>query len=242
MKIKNILLTLIALAIFVPAIQAQNWWKNGMKGEGPTVTKTLNVSSFDAVKLMFSGDVYLKQGSSQSVTVEGQQNIIDNIETAVSNNLWKIKFDKPVRDYKDLKIYITVPTLTAATVSGSGDIYGESKFNNLGGLLLGISGSGNIQMDFDAKDVKSQISGSGDMRLAGKANALEIKVSGSGDINAARLQTEKCSVKISGSGDAKVDVQEALMVSISGSGDVYYKGRPRIQTKISGSGDINSID
>ena len=72
---------LVLVSLFLSTeIQAQNWWKSGIKGEGPVVTRDLNVGKFTGVSLGFSGDVYLTQGSSQSVKVEGQANIIDNIK------------------------------------------------------------------------------------------------------------------------------------------------------------------
>ena len=146
-------------------VNAQNWWKDGIKGEGPTVSKTFDLKSFEAFNLQISGNVYIKQGSKQSVKIEGQQNIIDNIKQVVEDKYWKIGFDKPVRKHDPIKVYITVPHLTKAYVSGSGDILGQGKFTNLDDLILGISGSGNIEFDATAKDLEVKISGSGDIDL-----------------------------------------------------------------------------
>lgn len=237
---KLLYLVLILATVFNAPLSAQNWWKNGMRGEGPKVTKTLNLDNFNAVGLSLSADVYLKQGNSQQVTIEGQENIINNIVTDVSGNYWKIKFDRPVRNHDGIKIYITIPTLTKAYISGSGGIFGQTKFTGLNELYLGISGSGDLELDFDASSTESKISGSGDMKLGGSTNDLAITISGSGDISAYDLSAQSCNIRISGSGGAKVDVQENLEVRVSGSGDVYYEGRPRLSSKISGSGDVTS--
>ncbi len=236
---KKFLLVFFSLAVCSSAY-SQNWWKSGIVGEGPSVKKTLDLDAFHALSLTFSGDVYLKQGSSQKVEVEGQQNIIDNIETEVDNGYWKIKFDRPVRKHEKLKVYITVPKLTKAYVSGSGDIIGQSTFTGLEDLDLGISGSGNIKFGAEAKSIVSKISGSGDLDLSGAAETMEMRISGSGNISAYNLKTQSCSVYISGSGDCEISVEENLEVRVSGSGDVAYKGRPRINTKITGSGDLIS--
>ena len=57
------------------------------------MTKTLNLDNFDGFTMAISGNVYIKQGSKQSVSVEAQQNIIDNIVTEVKDKEWKIKFE-----------------------------------------------------------------------------------------------------------------------------------------------------
>jgi hypothetical protein len=233
---KLFLLTFLSF-VFAAHLSAQ--WGSGIKGKGPIVEKELNLSSFDAIKLKISGDVFLKQGP-QRVMVKGQQNIIDNIETDVSDNVWEIEFDERVRKYDGLKIYIMVPDLSSINVSGSGDIEGKSKFTGLNDLYIAVSGSGNIKLDFEAEKVETKISGSGDLDLNGSADSFSASISGSGDINAIGLEVDDAQVRISGSGDCSIHAKEALQVKISGSGDVDYKGRPRINSKVSGSGDLNA--
>ena len=234
-------LLVLSLTMFLClSISAQNWWKDGIRGEGPTVTKTLNISPFHAVSLGFSGNVYLKQGSTQSVEVEGQQNIINNIKTGVRDGLWKINFDRPVRKHEPVNIYITIPKVTKAHLSGSGDLVSKGSFTGLDELALSISGSGDIRFEAEASAISARISGSGDIDLSGKAAKVQLKVSGSGDIEAYDLQARDCNIQISGSGNCQITAEEMLEVKVSGSGDVYYKGRPRIHSKISGSGDLIS--
>ena len=222
------------------SVIAQNWWKDGIRGEGPTVTKTMQLDKFHAVSLGFSGNVYLKQGNTQSVEVEGEQNIIDNIKTSVRDGLWKINFDRPVRKHEPVNIYITIPKITKAHLSGSGDLVSKGTFTGLEDLELSISGSGDIKFAAEAGAISARISGSGDIDLSGQAKMVNLKVSGSGDIEAYDLKAQDCSVQISGSGNCQITAEEMLEVRVSGSGDVYYKGRPRINSKISGSGDLVS--
>jgi uncharacterized protein YaiE (UPF0345 family) len=235
---KNLFTTLTFCFILTATLSAQNWWKSGIKGEGPTVERNLQLNNFEGITLAFSGNVYLKQGSSQSVKVVGQQNIIDNIKTDVSNGHWKIGFDRPVRNHDKLEIYITIPTLNKAVVSGSGNISSEGKFSASGDAYVGVSGSGNVSLNLSASSIETKISGSGNINLDGSTNDMSIQISGSGNVRAYELAAANCSVSISGSGGAKVNVNDDLSVRISGSGDVFYKGRPRVKSKVSGSGDV----
>ncbi len=240
MKINSVFsLLFLASFLFSCNLESQNWG-TGVKGQGPKVTKNLELSDFDGLALTINGDVYLRQGNQQSVKVEAQQNILDLMSTEVKDGVWKIKFDKNVGNHEGVKIWVTIPSLTQATVSGSGSIKGENTFTGVGDLQLAISGSGNIKLDANSNALDVAISGSGGMNLGGSTGKCEIGISGSGDVSAFDLQTSSCSVRISGSGDASVNVNENLDVAIAGSGDVYYKGNARVKSKISGSGDVIS--
>lgn len=233
-------LTFFIVFLFASSACTQNWGGSGITGEGPKVTKTLDIDNFSGLALAISADVHIKQGSSQSVKVEGQQNIIDNLKKEVKNGVWKVGFDKNVRKHEPVTIWVTVPSVNDLSVSGSGSIIGDSKFSNLGNLSLAISGSGNIKFDSDSKNLEVAISGSGNMNLAGSTGASNMRISGSGDINAFDLTASTCDVKISGSGDSSVNVSDKLDVAIAGSGDVFYKGRPSVRSKVSGSGSVES--
>lgn len=216
------------------------WGGAGIKGEGPTVEKTLNVGDFEGIAMSVGGDTYLTQGGTASVKVKGQQNVIDNLKTEVRNGVLHVKFDKSVRNYDKLEFEITVPTLKEVSVAGSGNVVSRSDFKNLNDVRVAISGSGDIQLSLSAQNVKSSIAGSGNMQLKGSTNSLDISIAGSGDLNADGLQAQTATVSISGSGNSEVNVQQDLDVRVAGSGDVYYRGRPSVRSKVSGSGNVQS--
>lgn len=219
-------------------LNAQKWI--GIRGEGPVVKKDLSLDRFDKLGLAISANVFINQGSTQKVTVEGQANLIDNLVTEVKDGRWTVKFRDNVRSMESMRIYVTMPNIADLSISGSGDIVAENALstNDLG---LHISGSGSIKVPtLQGADVDAHISGSGSVVLGGKAQQLEIHISGSGDVNAINLNTIACQVHVSGSGDCNVDVRESLEVRISGSGDVRFKGQPRLMSKVSGSGSVAS--
>ncbi len=211
---------------------------NGVKGTGEVVSKDLSLDDFTGFELAISGDVILSKGSTQKVRVEAQQNIIDVLNTSISGDTWKIKFDNNVSNCKKPKFYITIPALTSIGVSGSGNINTTNTFENLNDLDVFVSGSGNIKLNASAKSIKTNLSGSGNITLDGSVESQNIKISGSGDINAFDLEVEEATVNISGSGECELNVSKNLEVRISGSGDVTYKGAANVSSKITGSGDV----
>jgi hypothetical protein len=218
---------------------------NGMGfvlGEGPVVRRTLDLDPFEGIKLSISADVTITQGDQQLVEVEGQDNLIDLITTEVQGGVWRISSHKNFRNNKSLRVYITLPRLSSAGVSGSGNITGTNIFNNSEELDLAVSGSGNISLEVEAGSIEAGISGSGDMELRGNTQSFGVGISGSGDVEALNLTTAQARIRISGSGDVEIHVTEELDASISGSGDVRYRGQPRaVKARSSGSGDIEAI-
>lgn len=229
----------VLLLVFIGSTLSGQSWR-GIVGDGQKVKQTLAVDDFNKLTLSIAGDLYIRQGNSQSVEVEAQQNIIDNIKTEVKDDRWKVRFDKNVRKHSGVTIWVTVKDLSAIGVSGSGSITGENTFT-ADDLNVSISGSGNIEMDIEADDINVGISGSGNITLEGKSETMDCAISGSGNIRAQDFETVSCDINISGSGDVRCDVSGDLTATVSGSGDVYYEGNPRVKARVSGSGDIEPI-
>jgi hypothetical protein len=215
-----------------------------VSGSGPIVTETRDISGFVEIKSEFSGDIFVTQGPTYRVAIESQQNIIDVVETVLSNKTLtlRLKHHTSVRPKERIKVHITVPEIEALVVSGSGNIEMMSHLVS-DYLHLKIKGSGSINLnDVRATEVDAEISGSGEINIAGgEIHSEKIDISGSGDVYAENLKASKADIKIAGSGDARVFVTDRLKVRISGSGSVYYKGSPDVDINISGSGSVKRI-
>ncbi len=239
---RNLFIYVLAFSLFfLSACHDDDIW--GIRGEGPAVSETRNLSEFDQIDFGVDGEVILKQGPVQEVTIEGQRNILDVLETKVRNGKLEINFDHmQVRRYRDIKVYITVPEVTYLKVSGSGRITGEEDFS-VSDLQIRVSGSGDINFSaVGATNIDSEISGSGDLYLTGDCLKHNSTISGSGKIKAYDLLTEDTSIRISGSGDAEIAVSDYLKATVSGSGKVRYKGSPTVDVNISGSGKVERAD
>ena len=211
---------------------------NCIKGEGSIVTQEINVSEFTGVKLEIAADIYITQADAFTVSVTGQQNIINELERDVNSGTWEVEFDRCVKNYNELTINITMPEVEYLAISGSGTIYSENTLD-VNELYMVISGSGDMILDLDASVVEAKISGSGQIKLKGETQRVDYKISGSGNYRAFDLLSNVVEVKISGSGDAEVFAKDFLEVEITGSGDVFYKGTPSsFNVSATGSGRV----
>jgi hypothetical protein len=212
-----------------------------IKGNGPTITESRSVQGFTRIRAAMSGDVYVRQDSVYKVEIHAQKNIIDVLNTTVSDGQLKIDFDhnKRIGNHDRVEIFISCPNVTGLSVSGSGNITAMNKLSP-SGIDLNVSGSGTISIpELNTGNIDAGISGSGDIVvLNGQAGSVKTDISGSGYLDLMGVVATTANTRTSGSGDTKVNVSDELAVKISGSGDVYYRGRPRITTNISGSGKL----
>lgn len=200
------------------------------------------VPDFSGLSIAVPGEVFLVQGQTQKLVVEGTERVLDNLITEVRGGQLSIRMPNRwnFRRNDRLKVYVTMPEIKNLTLSGSARLNAESPVR-AGNISITISGSGRVDIDdFAATDLSVTISGSGRINLGGTQNLEKSKIviSGSGRMESGSLPAENIDVNVSGSGTCRVHATSGLNVRISGSGRVIYTGNPLIDARISGSGRV----
>jgi hypothetical protein len=225
----------------IASIQFGDFTGEIVAGSGNVVTESRAVSNFDRVEFSVPGKLTIQQGSSESLTISAEDNIMPLLVTNVSGGRLTIRF-KPgynIRTTRAPEFTLMVKNLREIGVSSSGSVFVQAL--DTGNLDLTISSSGSITIDtLQASNIIARISSSGDISLAGNADQLNLRISSSGKFQAADLQINRADVRISSSGDATLWVMEDLKVNISSSGDVYYYGSPSVTQRITSSGKVVS--
>lgn len=209
-----------------------------LEGNGIPQTESRRASGFDEIASSGDFDVTVVPGSTYSVEVTAESNLLSYIETDVVGKTLKIRTRGlySLREHHPVEVYITTPVLNGLTLSGSGLINTDSFMSN--DFRITLSGSGDIDTKISADQIKANVSGSGTIFLEGDAYESEFVISGSGKIKSYNLEQSYCQASISGSGDIYVNVSETIDANISGSGRVHYINHPVVHTSISGSGSV----
>lgn len=209
---------------------------------GPIVQEERALAPFTQINSEISGDVILVQNDIQKITVQAQENIIDDIRTEVVGGQLNIYLKNRPRltTGKGFKVYITVPKVNRLVLNGSGDIEAQNEITLAENMELVLKGSGNFDLPkLVCEDLYAELIGSGKINIdGGIVDEMHLKLKGSGNFNAAQLATNKAWINLTGSGNATVRVTENLYATISGSGNIYYYGNPIVTENISGSGKI----
>jgi hypothetical protein len=248
---------IILITIFSVAIMFSTGCRKYFKvdGNNQVTSETRQLVSFDRVENDGTFNVYIRQDSIFSATVEAESNLIPHIRTRVNGNTLIIDTRENLRPNFPMNVYVTTPILQGAYLNGSGTVVCDSLdteylemvlsgsgsmsgYANTNSLATRISGSGNISIEAYTNTCSATISGSGDMDLLGETLNGNFSISGSGNIRSYNFQQKECISKISGSGNMYLNVSELLDVTISGSGSVYYIGDPSITVRITGSGQV----
>ena len=213
----------------------------GERGSGNVVTETREVSGFHAIEVEYPAQVFVSQGSRESLEIEAEDNLLPNLKTEVRNGRLEIFYrrenGKHVNPTKTVKINIVVKDLDQVDFSSAGELSVEKlKTDNLD---VSLSGAGNLHLDdVQLRGLGVSLSGAGSMTASGTAEDLDVNISGFGDFKGGDLHGQVARVNISGAGSATVWVDEDLMAGISGAGSISYYGAASVSKQISGVGGV----
>jgi len=203
---------------------------------GPLASVSPEIADVTAVELDTNGDVVITEGE-PSLTITAPEGVIGRLTAdVVAGTLVLGRTGGPMPVIGRVTYQLTVPSLEAITVNGSGDVRSTVSADT---LRIEIEGSGDVEVTGIAStDVRVEVSGSGDVELSGTAESLTVELEGSGEIDASGLVVRDAVVEVTGSGDVDVHATETLRAEVSGSGDIRYSGSPDVDSRVTGSGDI----
>lgn len=224
------------------------------KANDTLVTINPLVSNFDKLKIEGPVDIVITQGPNESLKLTFPVAVQSRVVAGVAGHTLRIHnkhdnwsqgekswySDKSYwrRSHARIVAYLTVKELKDITVSGSGTLAFDNGFRS-DAMKLTLRGSGNIHGKITTKDLASKISGSGKIEISGSADRSVINITGSGNFMAPDLITANSAVRVSGSGDAKINANEEVTAAITGSGGVSYTGSAKkITSAKSGSGYV----
>ncbi len=232
---KILLISLIAFNFFTyQFLQAQF-----IKGDGNVIKSNRNISSFKSIEVEDGIDLYISQGSKESLLVEADQNLHQYIQTEIKGDNLRIYLSKGVRKANSLKIKLTILDIKGLSASGGSDVYtqGNLKLNDLSVIC---SGGSDIRLEIETRELKFKASGGSDGFIKGIAKVFKAKASGGSDIKASSLEAGTCEIEVTGGSDAEIHATGELLVRATGGSDVSYKGKPsKIDSNMSGGSSLH---
>lgn len=211
-------------------------------------TQSRQVSGFTAVASGGPFNVHIKMDGMESVKVEADDNIVNEIETVVEGSTLKIRFkdrnwSNRYNHIHKAEIYVSAKALTGLVNSGSGHMEVEGTITTSGEFKAVLSGSGSIRTSVKSGNVNAVISGSGSIKIGGNTGDAELTISGSGQIEGKDLKAESVKATITGSGNVYITAEKSVSGHITGSGSVLYSGSASVvDTRTIGSGRVSKAD
>lgn len=193
-------------------------------------SKTFAARDFSAIVLKGGSTLKVTQGAEFSVSAYGEKADLEYAKVEVDDDTLSLSVEPDrkslfgvvtVSSEPDIEFRVTLPTISAIRVTGSGEATAETLESAK--LDLRVTGSGVIRVDKVA------------------AESLNTNVTGSGDLILGTILAVQGNTGVTGSGDVRMDnfIGEALNAQIKGSGDMIIGGKvANLKVNVMGSGDF----
>lgn len=234
-----------------------------VRGSGTVTEENRDPGNFSSIRLSMEGTLHLSMGSSISLQVEAEDNLLEYIETNVMGGRLVIETRQGInlQPTKPIHYSLTVPELNAIEITSSGDVEagdlqsdsfsveisssGDVSIRNLvvDSVSVRISSSGDVSItNLAAESISVMISSSGNLEiLGGQVEKQDISISSSGEYRAGNLASAEADVTLTSSGDATLQVSDRLSGRLSSSGNLYYIGNPNVNVRTTSSGNTTQI-
>lgn len=203
--------------------------------------RSFDVGSFDRIAAAGSADVTVTTGKAISVRATGDEAALDRLDIRVEDGALKIGTKKrPGMGWTRGKsrVFVTVPMLRGADVSGSGNLSVDRI--KTADFTASVAGSGALTLaSLAATTSRFSVAGSGNVSAAGTSGDTRASVSGSGNLAIPDLKSATLNASVSGSGSVDAFASTSARVSVAGSGDVRIRGGARCQVSKVGSGQVD---
>ena len=205
--------------------------------------RTYSVSDFENIRVVGPFSVTVTPGRSTTAKARGNPLAMDNVSVEVQDKTLTIQpvsasVSSAVRsELAPVAIFITVPRLVNARLSGSGVLAIAELRGAKSDLVL--TGSGTISVAKIALDrLGLRLSGAGQMLLTGKALSIEANAKGAGGIEGAKLASLDLKLTASSSGAIHMAASRSASVTSTGSGAIDISGKPACTVQNLGSGTV----
>lgn len=191
----------------------------GVKGSGIAKTEKRSVASFDSLDVNYVGAIAVRSQGQESLTISGDDNIIQFITTEVKNGTLYIRGTKGYSPQQKLQIIVSTPDVRRFVFDG----VGEANLSNIKNERLEIV-----------------VSGVGSLSASGETKEVDITLSGVGSVDAKNLRAVNAKVNSTAIGAVDLYATRQLDIKASGLGEINYYGNPKIVNKqAEGIGKIN---
>lgn len=211
-------------------------------GSGKVDTQIREVSGFNVIEVDYPAQIFISQGSKESVQIEAEDNLLPGLQTQVRGNRLRIFYHadagERVNPTRIVKITVVVKDLKEVQFDSAGELTLTGLETD--DLEVSVNGAGSLELnEIVVQALSVNLSGAGSMHASGTAEAFHLTISGFGSFEGAELHTQTANVSLSGAGSATLWVDEELDATISGAGSVNYYGSPQVTKLISGLGGVN---
>ena len=205
---------------------------HNITGSGNIISRDRSVDNFTSVKVNNGLSLNISSGDAVKVTVEADDNIIDDVETKVIGEELVIRFseDFSFRN-SNITVNVVMPVLKNLTASGGSSIDSKNQLPKTDVMSIKSSGGSSVDVEVDARTLSLESSGGASLKVKGKSQMVDINASGGASVNTYELLSETANVKASGGATVKTFASLNVDANSSSGASIGYKGGPSVSVK-----------
>lgn len=208
-----------ALVVVVASNGDETSGSSTTRGSGHSVTVQRAVAPFTAVELAGANLVVVEAGTTQSVAVTGDDNLVDRVTTVVRDGRLVIDDTGSFTTKAPMRVAVTVPTLDRVELSGDGTV-----------SVTGVAG-----------DVFSaELTGDGTLLASGVSRRVTGVLEGDGTLDLHSLVATDGVARLDGTGTIRVHATATLEATLTGTGTILYGGDPTVTMRNTGTGTVTA--
>ena len=221
MKKAVVLLT----AIFVSVMLGSCIFSGSVEGNGKVVEETRDLGDFDKISVTRGMNVYISQGPVQKVIVSADENLLDVIETSVSDGTLKVSSNRVIRKASSNKVLVTLPDLVLIKATAGSNIFTEDTLNLKMLEVKGMAGS-NVKLVLNSEELHVSAVAGSNIFLNGTSVSCIVKANSGSNVKAGELNVATCDLKASSGANVWINVQKEMSAKVSSGANVFYSGNP----------------
>ena len=215
------------------------------KGEGDRFEVFRYFENFHTFKLDIPGQIILSPDTnlkSSRIVILGQENVISQINTTISNGTISVSFNKCFKNHDDIQFKIYTPFLkkiitnTAARIKSESAIYGKD-------FTLELNRGSTVDITCKVDSITTILNSSSEVEIFGYASRQMVYHNSSGSYRAGNLISDSAYVNVSSAGYVKVYSTGHFIADMEGNGKIDFSGEDtlNVTTNITGTGTINDL-
>jgi Putative auto-transporter adhesin, head GIN domain len=239
---------LTCIAVLALLSCADDQWDDCVTSAGPLRTEVRSASPFHTLELAGKIDVILTQDSVDAISVEGGRNLLDQVETSVSDGVLTINSNMIcnwVRNLHDrITVHIHCSSLRTIIYTGSGDVSCTNTIAQPTFRVEQRQGSGTLDLKLETDTCwYGMHTGPGNVIATGSADVLYLYSGGYAHIDVRGQAHRESNCNNSGSGDFRTAPSEVLFAAVYDAGNIhYYSAPPVLGITDEGSGSVIAGD
>lgn len=178
-----------------------------VKGEGNVVTEDRTQGEISRISVGADVDLVMRTGSTTSVTIEGEPNVIPLVQTETRDGQLIVNVPSPgYVTTNTVKLTVTAPSIESVTLSA------------------GASGS----LEAVSDTLRVDLSGGAQLLGVGRAEDLQLTASSNGVVDFTSLVAGSSKVNLSGGALATLTVEQALTGQATGGATIVLTAQPKL--------------